>query len=470
MAACIAFFIVCTSVKSQIGIGTATVDPSAMLHVESTSKGMIIPRMTAVQRAAIASPAEGLMVYQTDGAQKGFWYFTSGVWTTMVPANSIGKNTIMFSDNITNAEAAAKVVAEAGPATQQVIIQGCTNLTTVDLSVLTGLTDIFIIDNVSLQTVNFSNVKTIDGGIYLENNTGLTTLNFASLQRIYQNFQGINNDVADLVTQYSIHMRRAGVTTLSFPQLQQVSGAIDIQDDSTIVTASFPALQKFKTMEFFNCIHFANLLMPALTSFQNMSVDARELASLDFSSLAAGGGIMSIYGGSNAPITSISFPAMTDGNFFLGFFPHVTSVSAPLLQHASNIGIQNMNVLSSFSLPALQNAGQLTVYNNASLTTLSFPALTTISGINTYSSINQNANLTSITMNNLVSFANDYMYFNGNKLPSAQVNTLLVKFAAIAGLTGKSFDFRQTPAAPPTGAGITAKTTLINAGNTVTTD
>ncbi len=458
------------SAYSQIGIGTTTVDPSAMLQVESTNRGILIPRMTAAQRTVIANPAEGLMVYQTDGAQKGFWYFSSGQWTPMVPANSIGKNTIMFSDNITNAEAAAKVIAEAGPATQQVIIQGCTNLTSVDLSVLTGLTEIFIIDNVSLQTVNFSNVKTIDGGIYMENNAGLTSVNFASLQRIYQNFQGINNSSGDLVTQYSIHMRRAGVTTLSFPQLQQVSGAIDIQDDSTIVTASFPQLQRFKTMEIFNCVHFANLLMPALTSFENMSVDGAALASLDFTSLAAGGGVMSIYGGPNAPITGISFPALTDGIFNLGFFGHVTTVSAPLLQHTEGVGIQNMSVLASINLPGLQNAGQLSIMSNPSLTTLSFPALTAISNVNSYSSISQNSNLSSISMNNLASFANDQFYFNANKLPSAQVNTLLVKFASFAGLTGRTIDFRQTPAAPPSGAGITAKNTLITAGNTVTTD
>lgn len=42
-------------------------DGSAMLDVQSTSLGILIPRMTAAQRAAIVSPANGLMVYQTDG-------------------------------------------------------------------------------------------------------------------------------------------------------------------------------------------------------------------------------------------------------------------------------------------------------------------------------------------------------------------------------------------------------------------
>jgi hypothetical protein len=41
-------------------------DNSAMLDVKSTAKGLLIPRMTAVQRDAIASPATGLLIFCTD--------------------------------------------------------------------------------------------------------------------------------------------------------------------------------------------------------------------------------------------------------------------------------------------------------------------------------------------------------------------------------------------------------------------
>ncbi len=54
-------------------------DGSAMLDVNSTSKGMLIPRMTQTQRAAISSPAIGLMVYQTD-ATAGFYYYNGTAW------------------------------------------------------------------------------------------------------------------------------------------------------------------------------------------------------------------------------------------------------------------------------------------------------------------------------------------------------------------------------------------------------
>ncbi|MCX6270593.1 MAG: hypothetical protein NTU44_05120 [Bacteroidetes bacterium] len=58
----------------------ANPDNNAMLDVSSTSKGMLIPRMTATQRIAIAvTPTTGLLVYQTDG-QEGFYYYDGSVW------------------------------------------------------------------------------------------------------------------------------------------------------------------------------------------------------------------------------------------------------------------------------------------------------------------------------------------------------------------------------------------------------
>ena len=50
--------------------------PSAMLDVTSTEKGILIPRMMQAERDAIAEPATGLLIFQTDAAA-GF-YFNAG--------------------------------------------------------------------------------------------------------------------------------------------------------------------------------------------------------------------------------------------------------------------------------------------------------------------------------------------------------------------------------------------------------
>jgi len=68
-------FTTCLSVHAQVGIGTTTPDASSQLEIVSTGKGLLIPRMTAAQLGGIASPATGLLVYQTDGVT-GFYYNT----------------------------------------------------------------------------------------------------------------------------------------------------------------------------------------------------------------------------------------------------------------------------------------------------------------------------------------------------------------------------------------------------------
>ncbi len=69
---------------AQVSINTDGTDPdgSAMLDIKSDTAGLLIPRMTETQRDAISSPAEGLLIYQTD-APVGFYYFKSGVWTRL---------------------------------------------------------------------------------------------------------------------------------------------------------------------------------------------------------------------------------------------------------------------------------------------------------------------------------------------------------------------------------------------------
>lgn len=76
LQACLLFFmIITTNVFAQVGIGTITPHASSVLDVSSTTQGMLTPRMTTVQRTAIASPADGLMVYDTD--LKSFYHYNS---------------------------------------------------------------------------------------------------------------------------------------------------------------------------------------------------------------------------------------------------------------------------------------------------------------------------------------------------------------------------------------------------------
>lgn len=50
---------------APVGIGTANINASSILHLSSTTMGFLPPVMTTAQRDAISTPAEGLMVYNS---------------------------------------------------------------------------------------------------------------------------------------------------------------------------------------------------------------------------------------------------------------------------------------------------------------------------------------------------------------------------------------------------------------------
>lgn len=84
------FFAVITAWAQGVAInenGSAS-DGSAMLDVSSTTKGILIPRMTSTQRAAINTPATGLMVFQTDGTA-GFYVYNGTGWDLLPVATDV---------------------------------------------------------------------------------------------------------------------------------------------------------------------------------------------------------------------------------------------------------------------------------------------------------------------------------------------------------------------------------------------
>lgn len=80
----ISVFLLTVSLRAQtnnVGIGTTTPDASAILDLSSTQKGFLMPRVTTAQRLAIATPAQGLLVYDTDAGC--FYYYTNAQWVSL---------------------------------------------------------------------------------------------------------------------------------------------------------------------------------------------------------------------------------------------------------------------------------------------------------------------------------------------------------------------------------------------------
>lgn len=95
----------------SVGIGGITsVNASARLQIDSSTKGFLPPRMTSAQRTAIGTPAVGLLVYQTD-ATEGLYENTSTGWR-IVNAAGGGSGTVT-TVSVVSANGFAGTVANA---------------------------------------------------------------------------------------------------------------------------------------------------------------------------------------------------------------------------------------------------------------------------------------------------------------------------------------------------------------------
>lgn len=100
---------------AQVAVNTdgSSPDASAMLDIKSTLKGVLVPRMTQAQRAVISSPANGLLVYQTDNTQG--YYFNIG--TSGAPAwLRLGDLTLPYVGSVTSGSDAFSITNTSGSA------------------------------------------------------------------------------------------------------------------------------------------------------------------------------------------------------------------------------------------------------------------------------------------------------------------------------------------------------------------
>ncbi len=88
LAVCICLCKVAFSQPNNVGIGTTAPDASSALDVQSSSQGVLVPRMTTAQRLAIATPANGLLVYDT--SFDCFFYYIAATtsWQNMCTSTS----------------------------------------------------------------------------------------------------------------------------------------------------------------------------------------------------------------------------------------------------------------------------------------------------------------------------------------------------------------------------------------------
>ena len=129
-------------VNAQIGIGTLTPDTSAVLELNSTSKGVLMPRMSTIDRDLIGNPVNGLLIYNT--TTNGLEVFVISKWMGLVwMISGAGGSTTTYAINSTNTatgENAAAIGGQNNNATglNALAMGGSTNLATGENSSTVG--------------------------------------------------------------------------------------------------------------------------------------------------------------------------------------------------------------------------------------------------------------------------------------------------------------------------------------------
>jgi len=231
---------------AQIGIGTTSPDASSVLDMTSTTQGVLIPRMTTTQREAIATPAIGLQVYDTD--TKSVWSYNGAAWAngTGGPGKFVDGATTDIAyyegkvgigrDNFSDAH---KLWVEGTKSTDQTNTAARINATYEGTGTSTATTAVgAVTSNTGTGTINFAAAVQ---GIVNNNANGNIAFGLGSWQRIEN--QGSMTDASGLLSA----INNFGNITRAYSQNVNVYND-DVGNVIDDARASYMYLSNFGTM------------------------------------------------------------------------------------------------------------------------------------------------------------------------------------------------------------------------------
>jgi trimeric autotransporter adhesin len=167
--------------NGSVGIGTTAPNTSSILEIKSTSKGVLVPRMTMAQRNAIVSPAQSLIVFQTD-SPSGFYYY-DGSWKSMSALGNFATTkldnldaNIAISQNLLPNSNNAKDLGSSAYGWRNLYVNGIGYLTAAQLGNYTGTPQAGMLrwTGTAFQGYNGSSWITLSGGPTYVAGTGIS--------------------------------------------------------------------------------------------------------------------------------------------------------------------------------------------------------------------------------------------------------------------------------------------------------
>lgn len=361
--------------------------------------------------------------------------------------NVEGKTYVIFSGDISNEEAKAKIANEVGPNTQFIWVQNTTNLDSLELPGITELVGLNVV-NGSLKYLNIPDLTTVFNQFQL-NSDSLSIVKLNAFTRI-DNFSNVNIQANNLDTVMLPSLELVHNQIVSLYAYDGNIGHIDIRNvEKGRIQIRSNTIESIVFSETLRC--------PDLTVFiEGKLVTESPIPFVELKQLSVRGGefnstLSNFEKGeliiNNTEMVNLELSAYTGGNQFqVSGNDYLKSINVPKLDSAYRVYIDSNNILESISLDELKYVeNALNFTTNNSLENLSFPSLNSIGNL-------------------------DKVFLSSNSLNETSVNSILVTFDNLVSVGDFNGLYLTLNGSAPTGEGITAKESLITKGVQVYTD
>jgi hypothetical protein len=172
---------------SNIGLG-ASVSSDAVVNIISTSKGILVPRMTTTQRNAIGSPSTSLLIYNTTTTQ--YELYTGSTWQSLASYINgtftvTGAASLQSTLNVTGSSTFANTTVNGtlsvtGGTTLASITGTSAQLNSLSVTGSSALSTLSVTGNTTLASITGTNT-TINGTLSVTGNTTLASVTGANV-------------------------------------------------------------------------------------------------------------------------------------------------------------------------------------------------------------------------------------------------------------------------------------------------